>query len=406
MSKKQKYIIFCIPMLLICSIGFKAVVSESKEAVAILQTEEEVFEAGSDIVLDFELSASVKTQLFLHTAFGSTIIESDTGHFIVPEFVCEKKGLINYELVYNSKTLYQSKIRVKTRKEKSIQLASYIGPPSITAGGKDFTMHVIIPTDSYDNPLPDSTAIQIKHQFLDIENEETLYSKDMIGWSTIYSYNQSGRMLLSSKVGDKASKEFSIEIFPSLSEDFQISSERKHPYADGNQITKFITSVLKDRYGNIISDGTLVAFIIKDINGSILQTQGSTINGKAIAKILHPDHKDIWEVRAFVPGIAKSNMLSLEYKSVLEDFDVIFTKSNRKISVGPLLSFMDQLIPDGAVVTLKISQDGEDLETKIKTSSDGVVQFNLEEGFYPSGNYDVEIKALGVQKEYKNKKLQ
>ena len=193
-----------------------------------------------------------------------------------------------------------------------------------------------------------------------------------------------------------------MEIFPSLPENFEIKSSRKHAYADGNQITEFITSILKDEHGNIVSDGTLVEFVIKNANGFMLQTQGSTINGQAIGKILHPNHKDTWQIKAYVMGMAESNVLTIDYIQVLDDFDVKFENNNREITIGPLVSFMEQLIPDGALVKLDIFKDAKKIDTKIETSSDGMVKFWLEEGFYVSGDYDIQIKALGIQKEYKN----
>ncbi len=399
MSLERKHIIFWLPLFLLCCIGFTTVLNTPQQVLAVLETKQKVFEAGDTIALNFKLNTPAKTQLFLHASFGSTILESDTANYMLPDFLSNKKGIIYYTLLHNSKAILKGTIEVKANTTNPVQLESYVGPPSIIAGGTDYTMQVVVPTDIYDNPLPDSTAMRLKHQFLDTEKEEDLYSKDMIGWSTIYSYNQSGRMLLSSKVRETASKEFSIEVFPSLPEDFQINSQRKHSYADGNQITEFITSVLKDEYGNIVSDGTLVEFKIQDKKGVVLQTQGGTVNGQAIGKILHPDHQDVWEVIAFIPGIAKSNVLQLEYASVLNEFDVQFSKNNREIIVGPLLSFMDQLIPDGAIVILKIEKD-KSIETKIKTSSDGIARFILKKDFYPSGKYTIKIEALGVQKKF------
>ena len=401
MKLKRKHIILWLPTLLLCSIGFTAILNSQQPISAVLVTKQTEYEAGDKITLRFTLNTPEKIQLFLHAAFGSTVIESETGDFIIPEFMSNKKGKIDYVVLHDSKALLNGSIQIKANLVTPVQLESYVGPPSIVAGGRDYTMQVVVATDVYDNPLPDSTAMRLKHQFLDTKNEESIYSKDMIGWKNIFSYEKSGRLLISSVVGNTSSKEFSVEVYPSLAQDFQISSQRKHAYADGNQITEFVTSILKDDYGNIVSDGTLVEFKIKDKKGAVLQTQGSTVNGQAIGKILHPDHQDFWEVKAFIPGIAESNTIKLEYESVLDDFKVQFSRNNREILVGPLLSFMDQLIPDGALVKMNIIQNGEILETKVKSSSNGLVTFRLDEGFYPSGTYDFEIKALGVQKQRK-----
>ncbi|WP_282084996.1 hypothetical protein [Aquimarina algiphila] len=410
MKVKLRHITPLLIVLVLCiSIAFTAVLEKTEEVSAALITKKTMFNAGSIIMLKFKLNIPSETQLFVHSSYGSTVINPDThqgSQFTIPSFIANKKGIVTYTLFYQSKILTQGEIQITSNETTQIYLESYIGPPSIIAGGKDYTMHVVVPTDAYDNPLPDSTAIVMKHQFLEIEKERIIYSKDMIGWTNIFSYNPSGRLLLFSKVNKKVSKEFSVDVFPALPENFQIRSKRKHMYADGNQITQFITSEIKDEYDNVISDGTLVDFVIKDTKGVMLHTQGSTINGQAIAKMLHPDKKETWEVKAYVQGMAESNTISITYTQVLEDFNVQFNNNNREIIIGPLQSFMEQLIPDGAMVRMDIFKEQKKIDTKIKTTSEGIVRFLLQEGFYPSGSYDIQIKALGVQKEYKKTILQ
>ncbi|WP_241507287.1 hypothetical protein [Aquimarina sediminis] len=407
MKVKRKHIFLVLVTSLFCviSIAFTTSVKETKRISATLLTDQRVFEAGNSIVLNFKFNKPVRASLFAHSSFGSTIIEPDKiggSQFTIPEFIANKKGVLSYKLVYQSDILFQGKIHIRSNAATKVNLETYIGPPSILAGGWDYTMQVVIPTDSYDNTLPDSTDVLIKHQFLDIEKERVLHSKDMIGWARIFSYTESGRMALSSKVKETVSKETSIEVFPWLPEDFTINSHRKHEYADGNQVTEFTTSVLKDKYDNVVSNGTLVEFVIKDTKGVLLHTQGSTINGQAIAKILHPDHKETWQISAYVHGMAESNTITLDYTPVINDFEVVFNQDNRKIKIGPLISFMGQLIPDGAIVKMDIFKGNKKIDTKVKTSSEGIVRFILQEGFYVSGDYNIHINALGVHKEYKN----
>ncbi|WP_299434729.1 hypothetical protein [uncultured Aquimarina sp.] len=390
-------------LILICfSVSFNTMLIDSAQVSVVLKSKKEIYTAGEEIQLNFELNTPVSTQLFLHSSFGNILLQSENGQFILPKFLSNNKGVIQYTLLHDSEQLLSGIIKVLANTNTKVQLESYIGPPSITAGGNDYTMPVIIPADIYDNPLPDSTEIVLKHQFLSNEKEEIVYTKDLIGWSTIFSYEQSGRLLLSSKVKETSSKEFSIVVFPAIPESFQINAKRKHEYADGNQIAELITSTLNDQYGNIISDGTLVTFQIKNKKGVLLKTQASTVRGIAIAKMLHPDHEDSWEIKAFVSGIAESDTIHIEYESVLDDFKVQFSENNREIIVGPLVSFMEQLIPDGATVVLRISQEDNLIDTKMTTSSNGVVTFKVSEGFYANGNYNLKIKVLGVEKQYEN----
>ncbi len=406
MRWNSKYNSIWLLVVLICSISFTTKLVTSEQVSAILENQRKNYTAGESISLDFGLSKTVHTQLFLHSSFGSILIDSDTGSFMLPDFISKKKGLLTYELLYGTKIIYKGVLKITANRNTAVQLETYIGPPSIIVGGTDYTMQVVIPTDVYDNPLPDSTAMDMRYQFLDKEKEIEVYTASLIGWHRIHSYDVSGRLLIASKVNEKTSKEFSVEMRPSLPSDFQIYSNRNHEYADGNQITEFTTSILKDEFGNIISNGTRVDFNIKTENNIVLHTQGSTVNGVATAKILAPDDQTRWQVKAYVSGMAESNVLNLEYKSVVDNFEVKFAKKNREIKVGPLLSFMDQLIPDGAIVSMEISKQGEFIEKKIQTSFLGEVVFRLHEGFYTSGDYDLKIKALGLKKEFRSIILQ
>jgi hypothetical protein len=130
-----------------------------------------------------------------------------------------------------------------------------------------------------------------------------------------------------------------------------------------------------------------------------------TIDGVATAKMIHPDHAETWNIKAYVKGISESNTISLRYTQVIEDFTVKFSENNRNIEVGPLQSFMKQLIPDGLQVSLTISQNGKTLETYIKESRDGFANFELNPNIFKDGNYDLEITTAGITKTFQAKKL-
>ena len=162
----------------------------------------------------------------------------------------EEKGKGNFQIVPNDET--------KTN------LESYLGPPSTLAGDNHYVMFVTIPTDNLDNPKLPNTDVVIKHQFLNNISTENEKTKNFIAWATIYAPTKSGIVLISASCNDALTKEFDAVIYPSIATDFMISYQRNHDFADGNQITKLTTSILKDKFGNTVSDGTMVTFIIKN----------------------------------------------------------------------------------------------------------------------------------------------
>ncbi|MFB1040211.1 MAG: hypothetical protein QMC35_07100, partial [Polaribacter sp.] len=127
--------------------------------------------------------------------------------------------------------------------------------------------------------------------------------------------------------------------------------------------------------------------------------------GVATAKIIHPDFDDEWTVKAYIIGMAESNTLEIKYKKVVEDFEVVFMKSNRKLLVGPVKSFMNQLIPDGLQIKLSIYKNKKLLNEIIKRSRDGVVFFELNSSIYKNGDYDLEVSTAKVSKMFQSTKL-
>lgn len=360
--------------------------------------------AGADISLKFSFTSNSDVKLYCSNSYGSVLLNPKINNkeliFKIPIALSKKSGVLNWQLI-TPKNIIRGQIDIKPR-EAIKTIESYLGPPSIEAGETDYTMLVTIPTDNLDNPLKDSTKVQVKHQFLDKQISDSVFTKHGFAYKNIYSYQPSGRILISSECLELNSKEFDVNVMPAIPTDFTISAKRIHDYADGNQMTTFTTSIIKDRYGNIVSDGTFVNFFITDKNGNKTQTFGATINGIATAKILHPDEEDQWVVKAYIEGMANSNSMALHYKQAVSDFDVSFLDSNRTIKIGPIKSFMNQKIPDGLKIRLKIYNKNNLEDELLVTTLDGFGNFKLNADRYPESTYSFIIESAGLVKSFKN----
>ena len=212
---------------------------------------------------------------------------------------------------------------------------------------------------------------------------------------------QSGRILVSSECNGINSKELATIVYPSNATNFGITASSAHNFADGNQIITFKSDIIKDEFGNMVTNGTLVTFVIKNENDSYLYTIGTTVNGIAEAKTLHPDKATNWEIQAFVTGAAESNTTEFSFKAAVKDYPVHFSKGNRNIDIGPFESFMKQLIPDGLLLQLDIyDADGIFITSKKTTTKNGACNIFLGEHFLPEGNYQLKLFAAGITKEF------
>jgi hypothetical protein len=89
----------------------------------------------------------------------------------------------------------------------------------------------------------------------------------------------------------------------------------------------------------------------------------------------------------------------------MDDFTIVFSENNRNITIGPLKSFMNQMIPDGLQVKLIVRKDKKIIKEYLKESREGFVNFELNPNIFGNGNYDFEIKTAGITKTFQAKKL-
>jgi len=399
--KKARNLLFLLSALLLLAFG-TALVSDKKASFELV-SKTRTFIAGNIIELEFHSkSENEKPQLFIVHSYGKTLLDAtfEKGNYIfkIPKNYCNKTGDVSWFLINADENSATGTFEILPNDATKTIIENYLGPRTILAGGKEFSMMVTVPTDSLDNPKKENTNVILKHLFLQNVTNLNLKTKDFITWYDIYSPSKAGKMLVSSECDQVATKEIETEIYPNIATNFTINYTRNHEYADGNQITHFSTSVIKDPFGNVVSDGTLVSFLIRTKNNLVLKTFGTTINGIASSQILHPDHQETYSVKGFITGIAESNSLTINYKPIISTFNYSFSNKNRTLTVGPIKSFMNQLIPDGIKVVVTVFHHNKLVTTLQEETSKGLAVFELSENFYTAKDYRFEITTLGITK--------
>lgn len=394
-----------ILIFLICLIG-------CREHTTVIVTEEPTFEilpfetevvAGSTIQIKYRTNAAVPTYLILNNAYGSSLLEptreENPATFTFPKEFSQRSGVCHWTMVSNGTARGTGRIVIRPNSQKGTLIESYLGPRSISAGKAAYAMFVVSPTDTYDNPLADNTEIALSYQFENTIQTTPVKLHDLIGWKNIHSTEKSGRILVTASCNDAKSKESTALVYPTLPTNFKIDYTRNHRFADGNQIIRFTTDVIKDKFGNVVSDGTLVSFRALNTEGMRLQTTGTTINGVAIADLLHPTKEENWEVTSFITGTAKSNTIIVHFEAAVKNYNTTFSPDGRTIKIDDITSFMGQWVPDGIPITIEIkSSQGISLNIKRATSKSGSAEFILPADYYPKGNYQLQIEIAGIIK--------
>lgn len=399
MKLKKIFSLVFLQFIIVSSIAQETIIKSTMDLFA----GKNEFVAGDKIILKTNITDKRYIQLYCSNSYGSSLIDPLLVEgklvFEIPSFLAQKKGILSWKML-TKKEVISGTIKILSIK-KPVVIESYLGPPSIDAGNVDFTMLVVIPKDSLDNPIRDNSKVIVKHQFLKSEKEETIFTNKLIGYKNIYAPLKSGRIIISSESFGLNSKEFDVNVMPSIATNFKIFINRNHKYADGNQITTLYTSVIRDQNNNIVTDGSFVEFFITNKYGNILKTYGTTINGVAKAKMIHPDYEETWKIKGSLIGISESNVLEVTYKKALEDYKVTFSKNNRTIKVGPLKSFMDQMIPNGLDVKLSVFKNKILINEVYKESRNGYTEFYLDPNIYKNNSYKVIIETAKIKKEFK-----
>jgi len=343
----------------------------------------------------YDLKTIHTIRLVISGTYGSIVlipkIKNGQPIFSIPPTFTKYAGSIAFYLIQHEKVLQDGVFNLLPKTTEIGLIENYLGPRSIVANDRDHTMLVSIPTDIYDNLLPDSMNIEIKTQF---KNTITISTKELtsgFAWKRIPAPLVTGRISTGSTLGDVSSKELVADIFPDVAQDFSISVNSNHSYADGNEIISLQTTQIKDKRGNIMTDGTLVSFMMTDETGAYWQTNTTTVNGFAFAKTLHPQTPTTWKISATISGIASSQEINQTFVSILDTIPVM-TLQNRQVLVGPLTSYLGQLVQDGIIVSFQI--DGA---TYTKLTTNGKVSFDVKQEDHPKGNYNVIIQTLGLE---------
>ncbi len=358
--------------------------------------------AGEQVLMKFSADEGDIPLLLVSSALGSTTIKgkktAEEWQYEWPSTLTQKAGVASWVLLKSRGSLPNGSVRISPYPGRRGLIETYLGPKSIRVGGTDYTMLAALPTDPYDNLLPEGSPLGISRQIGENLVTDTMVIRNGMVWKNLFSPDTVGIMLASLAFGNSESKELSVKVRPGNATDFELDLERIHSYADGHQLLTIRTSRISDQYGNTISDGTLVNFVAQTSLGATVYAMGKTLSGIATAKFLHPERPGTWKITAYITGVAESTSLALEFKAAFSDFKISVSENDRILSMGPIRSFMDQLIPDGMGIRMIIKDTHGKIQKLQTTTRNGKGEMILDPEMFAPGIYEAEIETGGVLK--------
>lgn len=287
--------------------------------------------------------------------------------------ITKRSGILEWTLV-NGRYTKSGKIKIDPLKEAA-HLEVYIGPTTMNAGSRQSAMTTVMPTDKYDNILKDGHSAIIQNSINGKGIEKSLPTKDGV----IHMYHDApkkkGNVYVSIDDDPVSSEEYTYQINAGPPALIEISVEPQHNYADGSTPLTIMTNVIKDAYGNIVENGTLVTFSIMDSADKISKAYAYTIDGIAKGLFLHPSFSTSWDIIAYA-GNQNSNQLQIKFETVIEALPLEINSAGT-ITVGPIESYMGQLIPDGLPIIIEIEKHDKSIYRNTFFSQKGMVKLDI-----------------------------
>lgn len=259
-------------------------------------------------------------------------------------------GLYTFAVSYKDSILTKRRLWISPA-AISNPLNIYTGPASIVTGGKQPSMIVTVPSDSFGNGF--IKPVNIKYQKLNLEKERRNEKTNHLFASYKFTSGlKAQKTLIGISSQTALANEQSILETPDWPNTYSIAIASHHPYADNRQYLRVQTDQIKDQHGNQVADGTQVSFFAYEDENLVAQYVAITIDGVANVYMRNPIKPKTWKISSAIGLTTGSNTLTISFKENITELLLEYDVFAKKIIVGPLKSPLGQYSPDGTEVTM------------------------------------------------------
>lgn len=234
-----------------------------------------------------------------------------------------------------------------------------VAPKTTVAGSNETSMGIVVPFDRFGNLVRSGTPLTFTVRRPD-ETRAKLPAiiQNGVGWREIGSGRVAGDTAVTAAVGAAAGVGARLREVPNTAVRVALVEMEEVFSADSRTLVPLQTEPLRDRFGNLLSDGTLVEFIVAGQDGTAYLT-GIIINGVAQTTLQAPLEPQTMRVTARV-GDVESAPLLLEFVQFVEPFVVTLRADVDQnalfVESGTLES--GAIVPDGSVGRILLARDG------------------------------------------------
>ena len=348
------------------------------------------YTAGQRISLVYREPANDLRLIACHS-YGSFLIKgtahSEGTEFIIPPVIFQKTGRVDLKLFEGSARVWSGSTEIRAD-TSSMTIESYCGPKHFVVGKNDFSMLVVSVLDSFDNPFPNRTSIAARALISAELTYKPVITDGLLGFTEFYASDASGYGSVVATKGNSSSTEFKLDFYATEPDNFTLTVDRQHDYADGLQLVTISSSVIADHYGNILENGTLVYIEITDHKGKITTAGAGTIDGRISIALPAPSYATTWEITGYISNFASALPQKISFLPAFNEIPVSPTPGG--IRVGPVKSFMGQYAREGMPVHLEFKQEERVMDYQLDLTK-GTAYFEYKDYFVPAGSYLVTV---------------
>lgn len=315
--------------------------------------EEAVFQAGYLRQIAVVTDSDTPTyRLVWHGTFAPHILPFTTTEtaqlFTIPAALSQKAGIVDLDFYSKDQLIGRRQFYIAAGEATGV-IESYIGPKTVNLDTLQPILSVDIARDALRNPIESGSPVA--YSILFPQTDKPIAAKarteNLVSYLLIEPTAKTGKIVVGARTGQARSNEQEARIEAGVSTDFQLRIVEQPPFADGHQQTIVAATDLRDRLGNPVADGTLVAFRMTAPD-RIADYTAAVVNGRATLAFLNPDRAETITVEARVAGGGKSRPLDLTYKTTIAELPVVYERN--KLEVGPVSSRLGHLFTSGKTV--------------------------------------------------------
>lgn len=253
------------------------------------------------------------------------------------------------------------------RPQKPIEpITPLVGARSIIADGGHYAMSVVVPFDRFGNPVAEGTAVHLRilHPGNVLQEIESPV-RHLLAWERVYSRTVAGRTLISAEVEGQHGPESALEEIAGWPVPFALTAEPATLPADGFQLLALRTAVIRDRFGNLMPDGTQITFVAVGPAGDTRIIPAQTLDGVAETMMQASASPGVYLVKATILGMESAPLrIVFTPGPAVGSFPVHVAVDSAqgmlRLTAGPITAVLQQYVPDGTPVVYTITApDGQ-----------------------------------------------